>query len=333
MVAVQQRHATTGDGARPAPGTTILRTAGLTKRFGRLTAVDGLDLEVRAGEVLGFLGPNGSGKSTTVGMVLGLVEPTAGRVELFGRDLAADPDAVRRRVGAIIETPAFYPYLSGRDNLRALARAAGGVPPGRIDALLRQVGLASRAGSRYKTYSLGMKQRLGIASTLLTDPDLVILDEPTNGLDPAGQREVRELIPLLAREGRGVLLASHLLHEVEQVCDRVAIIRGGKLLQAGTVADLVRGLGGGASFEIALPGSAGDQERAVGILRTLPFVEQVAADDGRLTVVAPEERGAEVNRALAEAGLYAAAIVPRRSSLEDVFLELTEPETAEDTKP
>ena len=307
----------TADLSRPAPGTVVLRTVGLTKRFGPITAVEGLDLEVRAGEVLGFLGPNGAGKSTTAGMILGLITPTTGWVEIFGRDLATHRATVLRGVGAVIESPSFYPYLSGRDNLRALALAAGGVPPGRIEALLAQVGLAERAGSAFKTYSLGMKQRLGIASTLLTDPSLVILDEPTNGLDPAGQREVRDLIPQLAREGRGVLLASHLLHEVEQVCDRVAIIRRGRLVESGTVRGLLR-RDSFLEIEIAEP------ERAAAVLQPLPFVQRVALDGARLTVVAPVERGADINRALAEQGLYAATIVPRTSSLEDVFLELTE---------
>jgi ABC-2 type transport system ATP-binding protein len=302
----------------PERGTVVLRAVGLTKRFGAITAVDGLDLEVRAGEVLGFLGPNGAGKSTTAGMILGLIAPTAGRLELFGQDFAGHRQAALRRVGAIIESPAFYPYLSGRDNLRALAMVSGGVPEHRIDRLLAEVGLLERARSPFKTYSLGMKQRLGIASTLLTDPALVILDEPTNGLDPAGQREVRDLIPQLAREGRGVLLASHLLHEVQQVCDRVAIIRRGRLVESGTVSDLLR-RGSFIEVQVAEP------EHAAAVLRPLPFVERVSIDGGRLSVVAPAERGSEINRALAERGMYAAAIVPRSSSLEDVFLELTDP--------
>jgi ABC-2 type transport system ATP-binding protein len=312
---------------RPEPGAVVLRTVGLTKQFGAITAVDGLDLEVRAGEVLGFLGPNGSGKSTTAGMILGLIRPTAGRIELFGKDLAANRDALPRRVGAVIETPSFYPYLSGRDNLRALAIAAGGVPDERIDGLLAQVGLAERADSAFKTYSLGMKQRLGIASTLLTDPALVILDEPTNGLDPAGQREIRALIPHLAREGRGVLLASHLLYEVEQVCDRVAIIRRGKLVESGAVGDLLRR---DSYLEITID----HPERAAIVLgeaarSSLPFVERVTLDGGSVQVVAPPEQGAAINRVLAERGLYASAIVPRTSSLEALFLELTEPEPAD----
>ena len=289
----------------------VLRTVGLTKRFGSITAVDGLDLEVRRGEVLGFLGPNGSGKSTTVGMILGLISPTAGRVEYSGVSL--------KQIGAIIEAPAFYPYMSGRDNLRVLSLAGGGVPPERIDSLLEYVGLTDRPKSPYRTYSMGMKQRLGIASTLLADPALVILDEPTNGLDPAGQREIRSLIPQLAHEGRSVVLASHLLHEVEEVCDRVAILRRGKLIQTGTVSEIV-GQGGFLEIQVAEP------ERAAEIIRALPFVERVSVEGELLSVVAPEERGADISRALGEANLYVTAMTSRHSSLEDVFLELTDTE-------
>ncbi len=290
----------------------ILRTVGLTKHFGSFIAVNNLDLEVRRGEVLGFLGPNGAGKSTTVGMILGLIKPTSGRIEYNGLSL--------RQIGAIIEAPAFYPYLSGRDNLQALALAAGGVRRGRIDELLDYVGLAERPHSPYRTYSLGMKQRLGIASTLLLDPALVILDEPTNGLDPAGQREIRALIPQLAREGRSVLLASHLLHEVEQVCDRVAIVRHGSLVQEGSVRDIV---GQGSFLEINVP----EGERAAEVLRALPFVERVEVQDGgALAVYTPEERGPDVTRALSEANIYASSMTRRRHSLEEVFLELTEDE-------
>ena len=213
----------------PAPEI-LLRARGLGKRFGSIVAVRALDLELHRGEVLGLLGPNGAGKSTTLGMILGLIAPTAGSVEILGRDVTTDRTAATRAVGAIIEAPAFYPYLSGRANLEAIGWALGGVPRTRSDELLGLVGLADRATSRYRTYSLGMKQRLGIASTLLGDPPIVILDEPGNGLDPAGQREIRELIPLLAAQGRAVLLASHLLHEVDQVCDRVALVRTGELV-------------------------------------------------------------------------------------------------------
>ncbi len=309
-----------GHGQRPAAGEVVLRTVGLTKRFGKILAVDGLDMDIRAGEVLGFLGPNGSGKSTTVGMILSLISPTSGHVELFGQDLTKYRDVIRRRVGAIIETPAFYPYLSGRDNLRALATAAGGVPEGRIDELLSLVGLDERAGGKFKTYSLGMKQRLGIASTLLTDPALVILDEPTNGLDPAGQREVRGIIPRLAAEGRAVLLASHLLNDVEQVCDRVIIIRRGAMIEQGPVGDLVSR---GSHLDIEI--RPNQVEIALRAIRAVPGVTGATADETgrRLTVVA-ETDGSMINRALAERGVYASAIVPRRGSLEQLFLELTE---------
>lgn len=292
----------------------ILRTVGLTKRFGSFTAVDQLDLEVQRGEVLGFLGPNGAGKSTTVGMILGLVKPSEGRIEYKG--------ITRKQIGAIIEAPAFYPYLSGRDNLHALALAANGVRPGRIDELIEYVGLADRPNSPYRTYSMGMKQRLGIASTLLLDPALVILDEPTNGLDPAGQREIRSLIPQLASEGRSVLLASHLLHEVEQVCDRVAILRRGRLLQAGSVSEIV-GQGTFIEVEVAEP------ERAAEMVRALPFVQRVDLQDGKLAVFASAERGADITRALGEANLYVSALTARHHSLEEVFLELTEEPNAE----
>ncbi len=245
----------------PLKGSCVLRAVGLTKYFGDLIAVDGLNLEVRAGEVRGFLGPNGSGKSTTVGMILGLIAPSAGTIEVAG--------GLRRNVGAIVESPAFYPHLSGRDNLRALAIAAGDVPSTRIDSLLEEVGLAERGRGAYHTYSLGMKQRLGIAATLLTDPALVILDEPTNGLDPAGQAEIRELIPRLAHEGRGILLASHLLNEVQHVCDEVTIIRRGRLVEAGRVHDLLQ-RGSYIAVEVASPA------RARSLLLQLPGIERAA---------------------------------------------------------
>lgn len=296
----------------------LLRTRGLGKRFGPIVAVRALDLELHRGEVLGLLGPNGAGKSTTLGMILGLISPTAGSVEILGRDVTTDRTAATRAVGAIIEAPAFYPYLSGRANLEAIGWALGGVSRKRIDELLGLVGLADRATSRYRTYSLGMKQRLGIASTLLGDPPIVILDEPGNGLDPAGQREIRELIPLLAAQGRAVLLASHLLHEVEQICDRVAIVRRGELVETGAVRTI---LGRDSVVEITVA----DPSRAAAVLGSLEFVDRTEAEGDRVVVHGDLGRAAEMNRALADAGLYASAIVPRSSSLEDVFLELTAP--------
>ena len=301
------------------PHDVVLRTNGLVKRFGSITAVDGLDLEVRRGEVVGLLGPNGAGKSTTIGMVLGLVAPTAGTAEVLGRDVRVRREDALAGVGAMLEVTSFYPYLSGRDNLAAIALLRGGGALARVDPLLARLGLAQRGGSKFRTYSLGMRQRLGIASTLLADPALVILDEPANGLDPAGQREIRELIKELAGEDRGVLLASHLLYEVEQVCDRVLVIKKGKLIASGTLAEVTRG--GGSYFEIVVD----DKTRAAQILRGLG-VKEIRQTPTGLDVVADPERGAELNRALASAGLYASAIVPRASSLEDVFLELTEAE-------
>ena len=295
----------------------VLRTRGLVKKFGALTAVDQLDLEVRRGEVVGLLGPNGAGKSTTIGMILGLVRPTAGTAEVMGRDVWRDHANALAGSGAIVETPAFYPYLTGRDNLEALALIRGGGASARIDPLLERVGLTARARSKYRTYSLGMKQRLGIASTLLSDPPLVILDEPANGLDPAGQREIRELVRELAKEEHGVLHASHLLYEVEQICDRVLVINKGKLIASGTIAEVTAGAG---TIEIAV----NDPARAAAALRGLPGNADVQETAGGVKVTGEPARGADVNRALAAAGIYASAIVPHKSSLEDVFLDITD---------
>ncbi len=306
-----------GNGTGP-----VLQLDNITKKFGDFTAVNGLSLQVQQGEVVGFLGPNGAGKSTTVGMVLGLIRPTAGTVTIMGTELPGNQYVVSENVGAIIENPAFYPYMSGRDNLIAHARMVGGVPTSRVDDLLKLVNLNERGKDKYKSYSLGMKQRLGIASTLLTDPALVILDEPTNGLDPAGQREIREIIPRLAQDGHGVLLASHMLHEVEQVSDRVAIVRRGELITEGGVDDLLK-RGGYVEVRVA----ADEVEAATRALHILPGVEHVTVNDDVLTVVADPALGAEINRALATEGIYASQIAPRRSSLESLFLELTEGET------
>ena len=299
----------------------VLRVNGLSRSFGSVRAVNNLSFEVQAGEVLAFLGPNGSGKSTTVSMILGLIRPTAGSVELYGHDIRQHPEIISKGVGAIIENPAFYPYLSGRDNLRAFAKAIGGVSNQRVDELLQLVRMNERARDKYKTYSLGMKQRLGIALTLLQNPGLVILDEPTNGLDPAGQREIREFIPDLARHGHAVLLASHLLNEVEQVSDRVIIIRRGEMVRQGTVRDLVQQ--GGVVVVRVDPGQING---AVETLRRVRGVEQLnpGAEPGEILVSAPAELGGDLNRALAGQGIWATAIAPRANSLENIFLQLTE---------
>jgi ABC-2 type transport system ATP-binding protein len=295
----------------------ILRTEGLWKQYGRITAVADMDLRVYEREVFSFLGPNGSGKSTTVGMVLGLVRPTKGRALVFGDDMALHPWPALRRIGAVIETPAFYPYLSGHDNLKVLAMALGGIPKGRIEQMLELVGLEDRGRDAYKNYSLGMKQRLGIASTLLRDPDLIILDEPTNGLDPAGTREVRELIPRLAREGHSVFLCSHLLHEVQAVSDRVAIVKKGRMVAQGTVGEL---LGQGEYLRLRAP----DNDALLRALGGVPYVSGVERDDGFVRAQAPADKAAELNQLLGSQGIYLSELTPWQMDLENVFLGLTE---------
>jgi ABC-type multidrug transport system ATPase subunit len=292
----------------------VIDTRDLTKRYGeRIAAVDRLTMRIRRGEVYGFLGPNGAGKTTTLRMLLGLVRPTAGSALVLGKAPGA-PEGLAR-IGALVETPSFYPFLSGRDNLRVLARH-GGVPETRIAAVLEEVGLADRGGDRFRTYSLGMKQRLGIAAALLKDPELLILDEPTNGMDPAGMAEMRGFVRRLGRGRRTVLLSSHLMSEVEQVCDRVGVIRGGTLVGEGTV-DELRG-------RESLWLRADPPERAERLLATLAVVEHVARADGGLRVAADPRAASAINRALVEAGIAVSELRRERASLEQVFLELTE---------
>jgi ABC-type multidrug transport system ATPase subunit len=302
-----------------AEGGEILRAEGLSKRYGRIDAVADISLRLFQGEVFSLLGPNGSGKSTTVGMILGLVRPTKGRVVAFGSDMALRPWPALRRMAAVIETPAFYPYLSGYDNLKALAIMLGDIPGARIDEMLELVGLRDRARDKYKTYSLGMKQRLGIASTLLRDPDLIILDEPTNGLDPAGTAEVRDLIPRLARQGRCVFLCSHLLHEVQQVSDRVGILKRGRLVAQGTVGELLRR---GQSLRLR----ADDNAALARALSKIEWASRVESQDGFLRVTVPAERSAELNKTLASQEIYLSELAPWETDLESVFLELTDEE-------
>jgi ABC-type multidrug transport system ATPase subunit len=296
----------------------VVETHGLGKRYGaRIVAVDGLDLSVRRGEVYGFLGPNAAGKTTTLRMLLGLIRPTTGAALVLGA-APGTPEGLRR-LGALIESPTFYPYLSGRDNLRVLARYAG-VPETRIAPVLEEVDLAPRAGDRFGTYSLGMKQRLGIAAVLLKDPELLVFDEPTNGMDPAGMAEMRPFIRSLGRDNRTVLLSSHLMSEVEQICDRVGVISRGRLVGEGTV-DELRGREG--LWLRADP--AGEAER---VLRSLRGIDEVALVDGGLRVAADPVAAATINRALVEAGIAVSELRPERASLEKVFLELTQEEAA-----
>jgi ABC-type multidrug transport system ATPase subunit len=291
----------------------VIDTRALGKRYGEaIVAVDDLDLRVRRGEVYGFLGPNGAGKTTTLRMLLGLVRPTSGQAVVLGAPPGA-PEGLAR-IGAMIETPAFYPYLSGRDNLRVLAGYSG-VPEERVEAVLDQVRLADRAADRSRTYSVGMKQRLGIAAALLKDPELLILDEPTNGLDPAGMVEMRAFIRSLGEGGRTVILSSQLMGEVEQVTDRVGVIRAGALVAEGTIEEL--------SGRPSLRVRAEPLQEAAQLIRTLPDVAEVTRVDGSLDVTVDPSRAATINRALVEAGIAVSELHAEKASLEDAFLELT----------
>jgi ABC-2 type transport system ATP-binding protein len=293
--------------------TLLVETSGLTKRYGsKITAVDDLDLTVNRGEVYGFLGPNGAGKTTTLRMLLGLIKPSSGKARVLGE--SPGTPASLSKVGALVESPAFYPYLSGRDNLKVVARYSG-ADKSRIGEVLEQVELAGRAKDKYKKYSLGMKQRLGVAAALLKDPELLILDEPTNGLDPQGMADMRTLIRDLGRGERTVLLSSHLLGEVEQICDRVGVIQKGKLVAEGTVAEL-RGQSG-------LYIRAEPIEEAARISEKLAGVEEVQQKDGMLRLTIDPEKAAEINGKLVEAGLRVSELRPAEQTLEEVFLQLT----------
>ena len=295
----------------------VIETHGLRKQFrsrrGTRVAVNNLDLAVPAGGVHGFLGPNGSGKTTTIRMLLGLARPTAGTMRLFGHEVPRQLPDVMRRVGAVVENPKFSPNFSGRTNLELLAQSIG-APRGRVDESLATVSLTGRDKDRYKSYSLGMKQRLAIAATLLKQPDLLILDEPTNGLDPAGIREIRETIRHLGESGVTVLLSSHILAEVQQVCDSATIIGQGRMLASGRVEDLLAGSGTAYRLVVAEPERAAEVLRAAGASVT---------PDGDALLVDGERPGAELNRLLAGAGLWLEQLTPVRQDLESFFLDLT----------
>jgi ABC-2 type transport system ATP-binding protein len=294
----------------------VLRTTGLTKKFGKRTAVNNLNLEIRRGEVFGFLGPNGSGNSTTVSMIVGLIKPTSGSVNAFGLDLNGHYWEIMRKIGATIETPAFYPYMSGWDNLECFATAIGGIPDSKITEVLERVNLLERAKDRYKQYSLGMKQRLAIAAALLRDPEIIILDEPTNGLDPAGYKEVRDLIPLLASENRSVILCSHLLHEVELVCDRVAIIKQGNVIACESMQTL---LAKGQVLQIKVE----NPQQAISVLQKETWIKSIVEKDGYLLIDVPKEESQHVSKILAGNNIFVSEISVKSSDLESIFLELT----------
>ena len=290
----------------------VIETQALTKRYGTLTAVDRLTLGVRRGEVYGFLGPNGAGKTTTLRMLVGLVRPTSGSATILGAR-PGSPDGLAR-IGALIEAPGFYPFLSARDNLCVMAMHAG-TGAERVDTVLEEVDLGDRAKDRFGTYSQGMKQRLGVASALLKDPDVLILDEPTSGLDPKGMAEMRVFIRGLSDGGRTVLLSSHLMPEVEQVCDRVGVIHRGALVREGTVDELR----GGRSLLVR----AEPMEQASRLLESLPGVTGVSTRDGAMSITADPAEASAINGALVAAGIAVSELRTERASLEDVFLELT----------
>ncbi|QWZ09878.1 ATP-binding cassette domain-containing protein [Nocardioides panacis] len=301
-------------------GAAAVATSGLTKRFKHQVAVDSLDLLVPAGAVYGFLGPNGSGKTTTIRMLLGLVTPTAGEVELLGQPIPARASEVLSRVGALVEGPAFHPYLSGRENLARLDAADrttdARTARARIDAALDRVGLLAAAGKRYRAYSLGMRQRLAIASALLRRRDLLVLDEPTNGLDPQGTREVRSLVGSLSDEGTTVLVSSHLLSEVEQMCTHIGVMHVGKLVAQGTAAELRTGAEPEAVVDTDQPQEAARIMRELGLtdVRT-----HHASATGTLGRIAPEK----IVVACVHQGVPVVGFRVASPSLEDVFVSLT----------
>jgi ABC-2 type transport system ATP-binding protein len=295
---------------------TIVSTRRLTKTFGPRTAVDAVDLTVRRGEVYGFLGPNGAGKTTTLRMLLGLIRPTSGTATVHG--LAPGDPAAVARTGSLVEGPGFYPYLSGRENLRVLARYQG-LADREVDRVLERVDLTERGGDRFKAYSLGMKQRLGVAAALLGEPDLLVLDEPTNGLDPAGMADMRKLLVEVAAGGQTVLLSSHLLAEVQEICDRVGIIAGGTLLVESTVTQLRGGT------VIRLAGRPLD--RALAVAMRVAGEDAVEVVDGELRLSAPTDRVPELARALVAEDVDITGLHSVERSLEEVFFDLTRTET------
>jgi ABC-2 type transport system ATP-binding protein len=298
-----------------------LATSGLRKRYGPRIALDGLDLSVPTGVVYGFLGPNGAGKTTTMRILTGLVHPDAGRVEVLGRPFGRRDRRRLFQVGSLIETPSFYPFLSGRENLRAIGASGSPTTDARIEELLELVNLAPRAGDRVSGYSLGMKQRLGIAAALLSHPRLLLLDEPANGLDPAGIAGMRDTLRTLAADGTTVFVSSHILGEVQQLADVVGIIARGRLVREGSIESL---LGATGSVRIRVEPAA--VERAATVLGDVPDVAGVDmlhdADPGWLVARTDPGRAAELNRALAGAGIYASRI-EAGTTLEALFLELT----------
>jgi ABC-2 type transport system ATP-binding protein len=294
----------------------VVTTTDLTRRFGPITALDRLTVELPAAGVIGLVGPNGSGKSTLIRILLGLIRPTSGNASVLGSAISS-PARYASRVGVLVESPAFIPGLSARANLVSLARLRH-LPLTRVDAVLAQVGLVGRDREPVKRFSLGMKQRLGIAAALLSDPELLILDEPTNGLDPAGIVEIRELLRDLGREGRTVIVSSHQLSEIEAVCDHLVVIRFGELIFAGPMAEMMKRTR--EHIDIAAEHAA-DMDRLEAALVAGGWA--VTAVDDVLRVAAAADRAADLNRAAAGAGVTLSRLIVAQDNLEEIFLEMT----------
>jgi ABC-2 type transport system ATP-binding protein len=309
------------------PAVTVLELAGLRKEYRTFRAeptlaVDGLDLVIEhPGTVVGFLGPNGSGKTTTIRCMLGLIRPTAGSVSLLGQSMPSGAAAAIRRVGALVEQPKFFGDFSGRRNLRLLARI-GGIPGSDLDRVLELVGLTDAAGMKFRKYSLGMKQRLAVAATLLKDPDLLVLDEPTNGLDPAGIVEMRHVLRDLGDSGKTVFVSSHQLGEIEQVCDRIVIIDHGKVVVSGSVDDVMAS----ASQDRAVV-QVDRVDSALAVLLAAGFEATVGSRPGTVVVESPPDDVSSITRALANQGIYLQGLRIEGQNLEEVFLTLTEGES------
>jgi ABC-2 type transport system ATP-binding protein len=303
---------------RLMPQATPIEVKGLVKRYGEIVAVDDVDLTVEVGDVFGYLGPNGAGKTTSLRMMLGLIRPTAGSVRLFGRDPQLSVRALEG-VAGFVEAPSFYPYLNGRRNLELFAALDEGDSAARIDESLEIVGMRDRAKDKVGGYSHGMRQRLGLAAALLRQPKLLLLDEPATGLDPGGMRDMRDLIRELSARGMTVLLSSHLLAEVEELCNRVAIVRSGRLAYQGSLEELRQQAGEGYRLRTT------DEERARAVAAAQAGIAEVAAGDGGTTFSARDEAAVSaLSLALSEAGALIVELSPRHASLEDLFFRLTE---------
>ena len=293
----------------------VIETINLTKRFGRTLAVDGVSFTVGRGQVFGFLGPNGSGKTTTIGMLLDIITPTAGDLRLLGQQGRAGLHQARQRVGATLETPNFYPHLTGYNNLWVTAEIKG-LPRTRIDEALATVGLAARKKDQFRTYSLGMKQRLAVAAAMLGEPDLLFFDEPMNGLDPEGMHEMRDVINNLRQQGRTIFISSHLLHEVERSCTHVAVIKKGKLLAQGSMNEIL-------ARHMVAAMRANDVDALERTLMQYPAKVSMTRDGDILIVELADGDLAAANGYLASKGVLLSYLAPRQKSLEDVFIELT----------